>query len=183
MRILGILALAFVLAGGAADATPLSLVLSESSVSNGDVGTLDIWVNTITGTYDLHTDDQIGFDFSVTLPAGLEITAGEWVITNFNQGEGSVTEPLDGTTLVTGDATIPLIDVPYLTSGALDVSAEIGAHQTGCTTGAPPVCTYTGFAVELEYTVQAVPTGAPEPTSIALLLSGLFGLRMIRRRM
>ena len=155
-----------------------------------NIGTLGIGVNTITGVID---GARAEGTFSVTLPAGLIVTAGQWSITNFTFGggrvsqvDGSVTETIDSTKDVNGNGILSLISVPYSTSGSINadvISAFSIQTVYGC---CPPNATEVhdagGFNYTLQYTVAADPASAPEPSSLALAGLGILTLAVATRR-
>lgn len=163
-----------------ATAGPIT-VTADSGNFGDNVGTLGIGLNTISGSIsDAGNDEDLVY---VTLPAGVEISSGEWIITDFETSFGSqgyLDEPLNGDLMISGNDTINL-NTPYSTPGNLEIEV---ANLESCNTATPPVCGDAGFDWSLQYTVESASTpSAPEPASAILVIAGLaaFGLRRFRR--
>jgi len=107
----------------------------------------------------------------VTLPAGLVITSGQLVVTNFFGGgelgffpiPGILNEPLDDQTFVTGNGTLALTDhAPYSTPGTLTITI---IAPGGFTDPNHPQETQFGgtMTYALHYTVASRDSTVPEP--------------------
>jgi hypothetical protein len=128
-----------------------------------NIGTLGEGVNTISGTEagDPSDGQQYFSTFSVTLPVGMVITSGALTITNFtyNYGSpgalgsnfnGSVTEPLNSSTTISGNGTYNLTaNAPYSTPGSFNVNVQPAAVCLGVS----GPCAPGSFSYSLQYTV------------------------------
>ena len=188
------LAVSLFLIAGAAKAG--ALVYNESSFAGGDfpatgspnIGTLGVGVNTITGSVN-GAPGSLDFEdtFSVTLPAGLVITAGQWSISNFTFGiggegsfNGSVSEPIDSAKAASGNGTLNIVNVPYSTPGSLNADIQSAYSQTCDNPGDGIMCRNNegGFTYTLQYSVVS---SVPEPSTGPWLAAGVAALWLMRR--
>jgi hypothetical protein len=134
-----------------------------------DIGALGIGLNTINGTVSgaitrVGNQDDFEDTFSVTLPAGLDISFGQLVITNFTYGPygydepfpGSSAEPLESDIAVSGNGTYALTAfTPYSSPGNLGVditSSYSCANIFFCGDG--------GFSYSLQYDLTSTSSGS-----------------------
>ena len=187
--------LTFLLSPAMAYAAPLAVTeggtdFPETGFPN--VGTLDVGLNTVSGqvsgslSFGVPAGDFLD-TFSVTLPAGLRIVAGQLELSGISDGGGEAvpeilggfTEPLNEAMLINPavpGGTIDLtLHVPYGVPGALEVTATSPWSMGGI--NQPPFLSGS-MSYTLKYTVAAV---VPEPGTFALLALGLGGLVAARR--
>lgn len=172
MRGLVILALGFVLAGGVASAhAGLNFDFSFTN-TDGNVS------GTVTGEIFGLTDNSTSAATDIVIdsyPAALTLPAAPWDI--FDDGSLLIVE--NSFTVAGGAVTAAGFDernVPVnfaLNAGGTESVLEEASAKYVINDG--------GFAA-ITFTPASSPSDVPEPASIALLLSGLCGLRTIRRR-
>ena len=195
-RVLALLALS-ALCVGTAHALPLAISEISDFADSGfaNVGTLEVGVNTVSGNVKGFLGsilEDFQDTFSVTLPPGLRISAGQVVITDFRYCaaepvicgvfeefselvDGEITEPLNGSTTIDANGTHPLsLNVPFSTPGSLEV--DVTSAFLAFTIPIEGQLSYL-----LQYTVETllpgpgVP-GVPEPALWLLLGAGAVAL-------
>jgi hypothetical protein len=133
------------------------------------IATLTLGENTISGRLFAYAGDTSD-TFSLLLPDGLRVASGIFTVIDAGGVDSFLTEPLGGTTPITGSAIYNLYG-PY--AGAVNI-------QIGASNGL--------LSYALQYMVEAVPTPpsseTPEPATTlpVLAILGYSGLRLRKSR-
>ena len=153
------------------------------------LGYLDVGINTVSGTI-FNWSEGGGPDpdidtFSLSAVAGTEVISEEINFSFTRNGQNiSITEPINGTTNISGDVDTTLTPSTPIT-GLFNTEIQ-GTNVGRCTGpgGTPPCTTYVSVPYTITYTVQAIPAAAtPEPSSLVLLGTGLAGVAgMLKKR-
>jgi hypothetical protein len=180
MRYLGILALAMAMADGVAPARA-ALIFDFSFTGNEGAFTSGTVTGEIFGLTDDTANEAATDLVIIEVPADFVLPDDPWDI--FGAAGFTVS---DNSFTVSGGA---ITAADFLEQGPPNVVFSLNASVGGSPPGRDSLqdllnhqtTTDDGFAA-ISFTAGLPPIDIPEPTSLTLLLSGLFGLRMIRRR-
>lgn len=191
--------LCVLLSAARVQAVPVSAsetTLGDFGLAFTPVGTVDVGLNTVTGSV---SPGDTTDTFRLVLPAGLTITAGEVVITNYdlcvggcNHPElslpGDITEPVNVLTAFdSGNGTYPLtLNLPFSIPGGGNVDVTLSAPVGFDGDLTCPLFTCIAlvdgkFDYVLKYTVEGSGTAVPEPSTLVLMASGALVLAIRRK--
>jgi len=151
--------------GSSATATPINYEISGGATTDNDTGTYGV-----SGSFTFDSSDNETLSADIILSGGGEF-AGEYTLPPAIPNNYLPFSTVIYATLDNGDD-----DIFMVLHVANSLSDDVTDPITGIEVG-PNGDLYIGTA-----TGDADPVPSPEPASLALLLSGLFGLRLIRRR-
>ncbi len=190
-----VVGLVSIVISNSAFAIPLTIVESidyaNSNGSGADLGSLDIGINTVSGSVLRDSTATVGFgdygDFwEVDLLTGQQITSIEIAITNHSGELGFFVGAADANVGGFG----PFNAQAYAnlsTNGDYTLAATIGSYPFDAGRyyfgAATNVGTNTGYSYEWRISVAGTTTDVPEPPLIGLFAAGLFVIGFARRRM